>query len=135
LGGQRVILHARPGVDGAWTPSSRHWLHARNHADAIFWVLQGPVAYHHEGATQPNRWNVAGEEATVLELAHLIGEHLGKTFEFRFEDYHSSRPGHDLRYALDSTKIREAGWSPPLSLDDALGRTVNWMVKHPEWLR
>jgi dTDP-glucose 4,6-dehydratase len=131
---QVVILHARPGTDGAWTPSSRHWLHARNHADAILWVLNGDVTLYKEGAL-PDRWNVAGEEATVLEMAQLIAEHLGAKLDFRFEDYHSSRPGHDLRYALDSSKIRTAGWSPPLSLDDALGRTVNWMLKHEEWLR
>lgn len=132
--GAGVTLHARPGLDGSWTPSSRHWLHARNHADAILWLLRRPVTSFAESPL-PDRWNVAGEERTVLELAYEIAAILGAELGFRFEDYHSSRPGHDLRYALDSSKIHAAGWSPPLTLDQALSRTVNWMVKHEGWLR
>jgi dTDP-glucose 4,6-dehydratase len=68
-------------------------------------------------------------------MAELIAAELDVPLRCRFEDYHSSRPGHDHRYALDGGKIAAAGWKAPLSLEQALGRTVRWMLDHPEWLR
>jgi dTDP-glucose 4,6-dehydratase len=129
-----VTLHGRPDGYG-WDPSSRHWLHARNHADALCWLLGREPALYADGADRPDRWHIAGEERTVLEMAESVGMILNRQPSIRWEDYHSSRPGHDHRYALDSSKIHAAGWKPPYSLDDALERTVRWMVQHPEWSR
>lgn len=138
--GKRVKLHGRPLpgiVTGlTWEPSARHWLHARNHADALCWILERtPARYGDKDVDRPDRWHVAGEERTVLEMADLVGQILHWQPAIMWEDYHSSRPGHDHRYALDSSKIHAAGWKPPLSLDDALERTVRWMVAHPAWLQ
>jgi len=132
--GAPVELHGRPGPEG-WEPSARHWLHARNHADALVWLLGQPVARYGVDVDRPDRWHVAGEERTVVEMAETVGQILHRRPSIRWVDYHSSRPGHDHRYALDSAKIHAAGWKPPFSLDDALERTVVWMVGHPQWLR
>jgi dTDP-glucose 4,6-dehydratase len=129
-----IVVGAAPGVT-AWEPSARHWLHARNHADALLWVLGNPVArYGQPGVDRPDRWHVAGEERTVLELAEEVAGILDRPLRIRWEDYHSSRPGHDHRYALDGSKIRDAGWKAPLTLDEALARTVAWVVDNPRWL-
>jgi dTDP-glucose 4,6-dehydratase len=69
-----------------------------------------------------------------LEMAELIAAALDVELDWRFEDYHSSRPGHDHRYSLNDGKIREAGWSPPLALNQSLERTVSWTLKHQDWL-
>jgi dTDP-glucose 4,6-dehydratase len=160
-----VTLHGRPVKELAsqriwYEPSARHWLHARNHADALCWILdREPARYGDLQPTmievtgfgdvdksfvpgpdgppvdRPDRWHVAGEERTVLEMAESVGQILHKQPSIQWVDYHSSRPGHDHRYALDSSKIHAAGWKPPLSLDDALERTVHWMVAHPAWLQ
>ncbi|MEJ2151083.1 MAG: GDP-mannose 4,6-dehydratase, partial [Chloroflexota bacterium] len=45
------------------------------------------------------------------------------------------RPGHDRRYALDNSKIRELGWQPSLSFDQALERTVRWYADNEHWWR
>jgi dTDP-glucose 4,6-dehydratase len=134
LASQPVPLHARR-MDGGWEPSTRHWLHARNFADALRWVLAGTVPAAYPVADRPDRWHVAGEERDVFEMARAIAEAADRPLFHEFLDYHSSRPGHDHRYALDAGKIAAAGWKPPVDLDESLARTVRWTLAHPEWLR
>ncbi len=122
-----------------WQPSERHWLHARNHADALLWVLTKAPAVHYKNSTEtqkPNRWHVAGEEKSVFEMACIIADTLNTAFEVNWVDYHSTRPGHDHRYALDNSKILNAGWVPPLTLQNALEKTVAWVTKgeNKRWL-
>jgi dTDP-glucose 4,6-dehydratase len=71
----------------------------------------------------------------VLEIADRIANMLDREWSFEFVDYHTSRPGHDHRYALDPSKIHAAGWKPPLGTAESLERTVRWFVDRPEWLR
>jgi dTDP-glucose 4,6-dehydratase len=134
LSGEQVPLHARV-TPGGWEPSARHWLHARNHADALRWMLTDTVPAAYPDADRPDRWHVAGEEFDVLQMAERIARVAGKPLRYEFVNYHSSRPGHDHRYALDPSKIHSAGWKPPLSVDESLERTVRWMLHHPDWLR
>jgi dTDP-glucose 4,6-dehydratase len=137
LAGDEVPLHGRrtgPG-DWDWEPSSRCWLHARNFADALRWVLTETAPATSGPADRPDRWHVAGEEHDVLEVAHAIAGAAGKRLRYRWADYHSSRPGHDHRYALDASKIAAAGWKPPVPFGESLERTVRWSAAHPQWLR
>lgn len=134
LRGETITVHARPDGRGGWEPSARHWLHARNHADALRWLLTETTPAAYPEASRPDRWNVAGDELDVLTIAHKIAAAAGRPLRCEFEDYHSSRPGHDHRYSLDASKIREAGWKPPVGLDESLERTVRWTMAHPEWL-
>jgi len=127
-----VPVHAQLTSTG-WVPSSRHWLHARNHADALRWLLSRKVGrYPH--VSRPDRWNVVGEERTVTEMTYLIGEFLDRPVNIEFVDYHTSRPGHDHRYALDGKRIIDAGWVPPVDFVKSLERTVRWTVDHQQWL-
>lgn len=125
-------------TSGWWRAGSRIWLHARNHADALCWLLEQPIATHSNGATVPNRWNVAGQfEVDNLTMVKKIAEILKLEPKFEMEDFHSSRPGHDLRYSLDGTKLNKAGWKPPVGFEEALEKTVMWMVQdqHSHWLK
>jgi len=127
LRGERVTLHAT-----AEAVSSRCWVHARNCADALLFLTQH--------AEPEEIYNVVGEERTVLDLAHRISRVVrGRPLEedeIEFLDAHTARPGHDLRYALDGTRLREMGWSPPLSLDESFDRTIRWMAdpRNARWL-
>lgn len=134
LAGDEVPLHGRPLPKGAWEASSRCWLHARNFADALRWVLAGTMPAVFPDAARPDRWHVAGEEFSVLGIANMIAGAAGKPLRSRWVDYHSSRPGHDHRYALDASKIAAAGWKPPVPLAESLERTVHWFQAHPQWL-
>jgi dTDP-glucose 4,6-dehydratase len=130
LAGESVPIHASPeGEIG-----SRFYLHARNQADALMFALTQPAPLYGE-ASAPAKWHVVGErEVTNLEMAQMVADCLGKPLRYELVDFHSSRPGHDLRYALDGSRIAEAGWSAPLTLEQSLERTVRWTLDHPQWL-
>ena len=103
----------------------RDWLHARDHAAAIDTVLK-------KGA--PGEvYNIGGNnERTNLEITEAILTALDKPRELiRFV---ADRPGHDRRYAIDSSKIkRELGWEPSYTFDRAMEETVSWYIQNRWW--
>lgn len=137
---EEITIHGSPPNVG-----SRFYLHARNWADAHrFLALRAPAMYVDPAKRyrntgefdRPDKWHVVGErEVDNFEMATRVAEIVGKPLHHRFEDFHATRPGHDRRYALDGTKLRSAGWSPPVPLDASLERTVRWTLQHPEWMR
>lgn len=131
LHGEAVPIHA--SADG--TVGSRFYLHARNLADAIlFLIRRDEIAQYEAGAALPDRWNIVGErEVTNLEMAQMVANCLGEPLQYELVDFHTSRPGHDLRYALDGTKLAEAGWTMPVPLDASIKALVDWTRAHPEW--
>ena len=50
-------------------------------------------------------------------------------------DFHSSRPGHDLRYALDGNLMKKLGWEPTVSIEERIDQVVNWTLKNKRWLK
>lgn len=100
----------------------RHWLHARNAANALVYLLENGVKGEH--------YNVVGDtELTNDEMVSLIGCMLNKDANLQYEDFHAARPGHDRRYALDGTKLKELGWIPPLDFESSLRNTIEWETK------
>ena len=104
----------------------RDWLHVDDHCVAVLRALE-----HGEAG---EIYNIGGDnERTNLELTYLVLELMGKSRDFIKPVI--DRPGHDRRYAIDSSKIRrELGWEPTASAwPDALARTIRWYVEHPQW--
>lgn len=129
LSGERVQIHS----DAARaTSGSRFYIHAENVARVLCYLVGSQVP----GGKHPfEKWNIVGErEITNLELAQMIANILEKPLAYDLVDFHSSRPGHDLRYALDGSQLRDAGFSYPQSLEVSLARTVRWFVDNPGWL-
>lgn len=131
-----VTVHVSPeGI-----PGSRFYLHARNLADAWLFLLRryegaSNVPSFALGAQRPFRANIAGErEVFNDDLVHLIAGFLDREAVIKPVNFHQSRPGHDLRYALDGERMEKLGWRAPVSLEDSLRKTVEWTVQHPEWL-
>jgi dTDP-glucose 4,6-dehydratase len=129
LAGEEVTIHAHPnGIDAG----SRFYIHARNVADAYLTMLnQGlrvPYLY--------QNYNIVGErEVNNLHLAQMIAAMLDKPLRYKMVDFHSQRPGHDLRYALDGSLIKQVyGWSPPVLFEDSLEKTVKWFLENKKWL-
>lgn len=124
LRGERVMIHADASRTRA---GSRYYIHGRNVADAYLHLLE------HGGWGQT--WHIVGEqEVDNLELARMIAEMVGKPLDFELVDFHGSRPGHDLRYALDGSKLERAGWLPPRLFEASLEKTVRWFLANPRWL-
>jgi dTDP-glucose 4,6-dehydratase len=125
--GERVIIH---GTQDLRRAGSRFYIHARNVADAVVFLLL-------RDTPAREAWNIVGErEVDNLTLAQTIADILGRKLHYEIVDFHSQRPGHDLRYALDGTKMAQAGWKPPVNFEESLCRTVTWMVtnQHKKWL-
>lgn len=77
-------------------------------------------------------YNIAGgNEITNMELTHAILNAFGKGEEFI--NYVADRPGHDFRYSIDSTKLRELGFDPKYTFSEGLSRTIEWYRANPGW--
>jgi len=124
LHGETVTIHADPSRTKA---GSRSYIHTRNVADALLFLLN-------RGEPR-EKYNIVGErEIDNLTLAREIADIAGKPLAFELVDFHSSRPGHDMRYALDGTKLAAMGYTFPKSFDESLEKTIRWTMERPEWL-
>lgn len=132
--GRQVIIHGQPGTIG-----SRHYLHARNLADGIAFLLKEKAPALHDGhegqVNRPDRYNIASpDKIDNLSLAQMIAEIAGLPLKWAMEDFSRARPGHDAHYGLDSARIMDMGWRPPVPFRQTLEKTVRWTLEHPEWL-
>ena len=118
LAGEKLPLYG----DGL---NVRDWVYVDDHSSAILAVLDKGRA--------GEVYNIGGgNERTNKEITFSILKILGKPESL--VEYVKDRPGHDRRYAVDSSKIRrELGWAPARSFDDALEATVKWYVEHRTW--
>lgn len=132
--GEKIIIHGKEGHIG-----SRSYIHSRNFADAILFILKNCPPHLHvpNTADRPDRYNIAGDkQLDNLELAQTIAKLMGVAkLEYEVVDSHTQRPGHDPHYGLDSTKIFSKGWKPPLGFEESLKNTIDWQVEHDEWMK
>lgn len=128
--GETVEVHGNEREIG-----SRMYIDCRNLADAWRWILEGQAfAKYSSGDRQMTKYNIAGlEEITNLELAQRVAGLMKKPLKYELVDFHSTRAGHDLRYALDSSKIRSAGWSAPIPIDVTLSEAIEHVTGNPVW--
>src|SRR6185295_2484575 len=129
--GDTVTIHANAARSRA---GSRFYLHCRTFAHALDWLIQKDAQ---GSATSPGplKLHVCGErEIDNLELAQIIAGYVGKPLHYELVDFHSSRPGHDLRYAMDDSLIQKMGWVRPMGLEQSLEKTVRWYLSNPRWL-
>ena len=59
---------------------------------------------------------------------------MGKELIYEMVDFHTSRPGHDLRYALDGSKMKKMGWTPKIPVFERLKEVVEWSLENDRWL-
>jgi dTDP-glucose 4,6-dehydratase len=122
--GERVTIHADKTRTKA---GSRFYIDAREVADAVLFLLEHGVT--------GEKYNIVGErEMDNLELAQRIAQAQGRPLRHEMVDFHSARPGHDLRYALDGAKLRAMGWQPRQSIEQSIEDIVHWSLEHAHWL-
>lgn len=130
LAGQEVSIHGSTGDVG-----SRFWLHARNHADALLWILQHTIPVMFPDASRPSRYNVVGDvRMDNLTFAQRVAKTLDRPLRWCFAPNPRTRPGHDLHYGLDGSLLAGLGWKAPLDFATSLDQTIHWYERHPEWL-
>jgi dTDP-glucose 4,6-dehydratase len=130
--GEPVTVHGTPERIG-----SRFYLHARNMADALLFILNKlpPTPYSEDHDIKPDRYNIVGDvELNNLEVVKEIALVLGKEVKYEFTDFHTTRPGHDRRYALDGSKLRALGWKSPLNFRTSLKKYIDWTLTNKMWL-
>jgi len=105
----------------------RDWLFVRDHCTALDAVL--------ERGRAGEVYNIGGNnECRNIDIVRLLLAKLRKPESLI--SYVKDRPGHDIRYAIDASKIMsELGWSPRVTFEEGLGQTVEWYLKHEPWWR
>lgn len=121
--GEKLQIHCSEG-----DPASRAWIHCRNIASALMFLLD---------VTEPNvrdKFNIVGREVDTLAMAQRIAWIMQKPFVYELVDHYADRPGHDPRYMLDGLKMARMGWRAPVDFEASLEKTINWSLEHPRWL-
>ena len=103
----------------------RDWIYVIDHNKAINLVF--------EKGNIGEVYNIgASREMKNIEIVKLILKHLGKSEELI--QYVKDRPGHDRRYAIDSTKIQtNLGWKPSFTFEEAITKTIDWYIENKQW--
>lgn len=112
----------------------RDWLHVEDHCRAVELILdKGKTGetYNLGSNTQSTNLEIVEKICRILDMKKPRGKPYGSLIELV-----ADRPGHDRRYAMDSTKARvELGWHPAFSLDNGLEATVSWYVDNADWVK
>ena len=122
--GQKIYIHSYPDKKESGT---RFYIHARNIASAVLFLIKnGKIG---------EKYNISGEkEVSNLDMAKFIAKVMDMPLNYEMVDFHSLRPGHDLRYGLDGSKLIDMGWKMPVSFEQSLEKMIKWTLEHQEWL-
>ena len=113
----------------------RDWLYVDDHARAIDVIF-------HQGRTG-EKYNIGGfNEWKNIDIVHMLCQIMDKKLgrpageSAKLISYVKDRPGHDMRYAIDATKLnKELGWKPSLRFEEGLEKTVDWYLNNEDWIR
>lgn len=126
----KLMIHADKECKNSGT---RFYIHARNVAAALLFLTQH--------GTPGEKYNIVGErEVSNLDLALFIekvvkeNHNANAKLNYELTDFHSSRPGHDLRYSLDGTLMHDMGFRYPKTFEDSMTKTIQWSLQHLNWI-
>lgn len=121
---ETVFIHANAECTEA---GKRHYISTEDVANAVVFLIDKGIP--------KDKYNIVGErEVDNLQLAQMIANIIGKPLNYKLVDFHSSRPGHDLRYALNGKKMQDLGWVPQKKVEERLNEVVKWSLKNTYWI-
>ncbi len=131
--GETVTIHSDKSKKIA---GSRHYIHAEDVAEAIYFLISNKIESKIDfGGAKCPKFNIVGsEEIDNLQLAKTIAAAQGKKLKYEMVDFHSSRPGHDLRYSLSGEKMKKLGWKPSIKLTERIKQVVDWSLNNENWI-
>ena len=130
---EEIVIHGDDEGIG-----SRSYIHSRNVADAVLFILKNTKPYLHQPGKvdKPDRYHIAGDkQLDNLELAQLIAELMGNPLKYKLVNFHAVRMGHDKHYGLNDDKLKALGWKPPVSFEKSLANTIKWQTENSEWIK
>lgn len=136
---EKIFIHSD---ETKTIPGSRFYIHAKDVAEAMYFLLNmkdekvlSKVYEPDFGGAKCPKFNVVGkEEINNLDLVNIIARAQNKDPIYEMIDFHTSRPGHDLRYALSGDYMRELGWEPRFTLNERIKEVVDWSLANKEWI-
>lgn len=132
--GEKVYVH----TSGDGQIGTRYYLHSRNAADALLFILTNTKPYIHKPGhiDRPDRYNIVGDQQVDnLELAQIVAALMEKELDYELVDFHSKQPGHDVHYGLNGEKLKKMGWEAPMDFEESMASTIAWQRQHPEWMK
>lgn len=122
LHNQVIKIHAKLDSSGnVEYVGQRHWLHARNAANATLFLFNHGSPGEH--------YNIVGDtEMYNDDLVKRIARLMNKEARIEYVDFNHARPGHDRRYSLDNSRIKDMGWRAPVDFDTSLSKTIEWVI-------
>jgi len=129
LNNETIDIH----TDDDLISGTRFYIHARNISDAVLFIIKNGIV--------GEKYNITGEyEISNLQMYKMILEIINnitnsnKNLNYKLVNFHKDRPGHDLRYSLDGSKLLEMGWKHPIDFKSSLIKTVEWTLNNTNWL-
>ena len=122
------ILKGKPVILYGNGKAVRDWIHVSDHITALLSIMNKGLA--------GEVYNISSDNPTSnAKVSNYIAKFLKPRDSKKIEvNYVNDRPGHDLRYSIQSTKIREElGWSPKIRFEEGLDETIRWYVQHVDW--
>ena len=131
--GAKIFIHSNEEKTQA---GSRSYIHAADVAEALLFLItkkpKCPIDY---GQAKCPKFNIVGkEEVDNLTLAKLVAQAQNRELNYEMVDFHSSRPCHDLRYALDGNLMRSLGWEPKIAFSERIKQVSDWYLQNTRWL-
>ena len=125
--GEKLFIHSNAEKTRA---GARFYVDVKDVCEAVAFIMNHCGDY-----KRPlDKFNIVGsQEIDNLSLAQMIAEIMGKPLIYEMVDFHSSRPGHDLRYSLCGEKMKDIGWMPK-ELRSRLENIIEWYLNNKDWL-
>lgn len=132
---EKIVVH----TDSNQIPGSRYYIYNEDLSKTIHFIVENFNSVQEETYRtynkQPAKINITGESlVSNLEVVEAIGEILGLNYEYELLSHDPNRPGHDIKYGLDNTVLKNVGGYRDRDFKEGLSKTVNWYMKNKEWL-
>ena len=135
LKNEEILIH----TDSNQNPGSRYYIYNDDLAKSIVYLIMNYSLVKSKAfeiqKKSPPKINISGKSLiSNLEVAEIISESLKKDFTYKLEDKDPERPGHDIKYGLDTNLIEEIGGSFDIDFRNGIEQTVDWFIKNNNWL-